>query len=125
MGSQPAIGQITWRDLTVPNAQEVRDFYSGVVGWDWSGQNMGGYDDFNMLSPETGETVAGICHARGSNAHLPPQWLVYITVADVDASAERCRKLGGKVLDGPRTMGDARFCVIQDPAGAVAALYGK
>ena len=125
MGSQPAIGQITWRDLTVPNAQEVRDFYSGVVGWGWSGQNMGGYDDFNMLSPETGETVAGICHARGSNAHLPPQWLVYITVADVDASAERCRKLGGKVLDGPRTMGDARFCVIQDPAGAVAALYGK
>lgn len=125
MGSQPAIGQITWRDLTVPNAQEVRDFYSGVVGWDWSGQNMGGYDDFNMLSPETGETVAGICHARGSNAHLPPQWLVYITVMDVDASAEQCRKLGGKVLDGPRTMGDARFCVIRDPAGAVAALYGK
>ena len=79
MGSQPAIGQITWRDLTVPNAQEVRDFYSGVVGWDWSGQNMGGYDDFNMLSPETGETVAGICHARGSNAHLPPQWLVYLS----------------------------------------------
>jgi hypothetical protein len=34
-------------------------------------------------------------------------------------------ELGGKVLLGPRAMGPkARYCVIQDPAGAFAALYG-
>ena len=83
---------------------------------------MGGYNDFNMNLPASGETVAGICHARGPNVKLPPQWLIYITVADVDESAKRCVEFGGKIIDGPRLMGEYRFCVIQDPAGAVAAL---
>jgi len=29
---------------------------------------------------------------------------------------------GGKLIDGPRMMGKSRFCVIQDPAGAMIAL---
>jgi predicted enzyme related to lactoylglutathione lyase len=28
---KPEIGSITWSDLTVPNAEEVKDFYSIVV----------------------------------------------------------------------------------------------
>ena len=118
----PPVGSITWRDLTVKEAEKVRDFYSKVVGWKTSPVDMGGYNDFNMNLPGSGETVAGICHARGPNAKLPPQWLIYITVADADESAKRCVELGGKIIDGPRMMGEYRFCVIQDPAGAIAAL---
>ncbi len=121
---QPEIGRIMWQDLTVPNAVEVRDFYVGVVGWEYTGHDMGDYADFNMNRPGAGDTVAGICHARGPNANVPPQWLVYIRVADVEESIRRCRELGGRVIDGPRDMGEERFCVIQDPAGAVAALIG-
>ena len=122
---QPSAGSIVWHDLTVPNAGEIRDFYSGVVGWESTEHDMGGYADFGMNQAAGGETVAGICHARGPNANLPAQWLIYVRVADVDASAERCRELGGTVLDGPREVGEERFCVIRDPAGAVAALIGK
>jgi predicted enzyme related to lactoylglutathione lyase len=32
-------------------------------------------------------------------------------------------ELGGKVGAGPRMMGGGRFCVIQDPAGAMCALF--
>lgn len=120
---QPAVGTITWHDLAVPEAEAVRQFYGEVVGWTSTAQDMGGYADYNMNLPDGGATVAGVCHTRGPNAKLPPQWLIYITVADVDASAKRCHELGGKVLDGPRSLGKGRFCVIQDPAGAVAALY--
>jgi predicted enzyme related to lactoylglutathione lyase len=61
---------------------------------------------------------------RGENTGLPAQWLIYITVADVEASAAKCVELGGKVLAGPRDLGgQGRFCVIQDPAGAVVALF--
>lgn len=120
--SETQFGAVAWRDLTVPNAAEVRDFYCRVVGWEFSEQPMGDYADFNILQPGTGDCVAGICHARGPNAKLPPQWLIYITVEDVDASAALCRQLGGSVLDGPRSMGSAKVCVIRDPAGAVAAL---
>jgi len=120
--NKPAVGSIAWRDLTVKDAEGVRDFYYKVVGWIASPVEMSGYNDFNMNLPGTGETVAGICHARGPNAKLPPRWLMYITVANVDESASRCVELGGKVIDGPRPMGEYRFCVIEDPAGAVAGL---
>ena len=123
--NQPQIGRILWQDLTVANAPEVRDFYSQVVGWTHTNHDMGDYEDFNMNHPETGETLDGICHAQGSNANIPPLWLVYIYVADVNESARRCLELGGKLIDGPRTMGTDKFCIIQDPAGAVAALISR
>ena len=116
-------GSILWVDLTVKDADAVRQFYQEVVGWTPEPVDVGGYDDYNMLPAPGAEPAAGICFARGVNADLPPQWLIYITTPDVDAAAERCRKAGGKVLHGPRQMGEGLFCVIQDPAGAVAALY--
>jgi predicted enzyme related to lactoylglutathione lyase len=119
---RPTVGRIAWQDLTVTDAREVRDFYSRVTGWVPSGVDMGGYEDFTMLDSD-GEAAAGICHARGENADLPPQWLVYIVVEDVESSAAACLEHGGEVLLGPREMGDAVFCVIRDPAGAVCALY--
>jgi len=123
----PEIGAIAWRDLTVENAGAVREFYEQVVGWEAVGVSMGDYEDYAMLPPgaagDESRCVAGICHARGSNADLPPQWLIYITVEDVNESAETCRKLGGEVLVEPRSMGGGRFAVIRDPAGAVCALW--
>ena len=119
---KPEIGSINWRDLTVPNADELRLFYTQVVGWKSTPCAMGDYEDFNIHAPDSDKVVAGICHARGVNAKIPPQWLVYITVADVDASAAICVDLGGEVIDGPRDMGDWRFCIVRDPAGAIAGL---
>ncbi len=117
-------GAITWADLTVPNAEAIKTFYSRVVGWQTEAVSMGAYSDFNMNLPESGKTVAGICHARGFNADLPAQWLVYITVANVEESAKHVIELGGKIISGPKDMdGYGRCCVIQDPAGAVAALF--
>jgi predicted enzyme related to lactoylglutathione lyase len=118
----PPIGSIVWQDLTVDNAEEIKQFYCDIIGWQAMPQNMGEYQDFNIITPGNGETVAGICHARGDNANLPAQWLIYITVEDADQSAQRCVALGGKIIDGPRAIGDQRFCIIQDPAGAVLAL---
>src|SRR6516162_10970244 len=121
---KPELRTIAWSDLTVKNAEQVRDFYAKVVGWKVESCDMGGgYSDFSMVASTTGEVAAGICHARGSNADLPPQWLVYIVVEDVDRSAAKCVEEGGQVVSGPRSLGDGRFCVIRDPAGAVCALY--
>ena len=123
MSKQNEPGGIGWIDITVDDSESLRDFYAEVAGWRPENVSMGEYDDFNMTLPGSGKPAAGICHARGSNAELPAQWLIYITVDNVDASAETCRALGGRVLVGPRAMGGGRFAVIEDPAGAVAALY--
>ncbi len=117
------IGAIGWVDLTVENAGELRDFYRDVVGWSDSALDMGGYSDFVMSLPASGTAVAGVCHARGPNAALPPQWLIYVTVADLEESMRRCAERGGEVIAERSVGSQGRFCVIRDPAGAVAALY--
>ena len=119
----PPVGTIIWRDLTVNDAEAIRDFYVKVVGWKPESVGMGDYHDFSMLPPGSREPEAGICHARGENADMPPHWLIYIVVDDLDRSVDDCVKLGGTVVAPPRGMMGGRFCVIRDPAGAVCGLY--
>jgi predicted enzyme related to lactoylglutathione lyase len=117
------VGKIGWIDMTAGNAEHVRDFYAAVVGLKPEEVSMGDYSDYNMTMPSSGTPVCGICHARGSNAELPSGWLVYFVVADVEKSLAACEAHGGKVLIEPRGLAGGRFCVIEDPGGATAALY--
>jgi predicted enzyme related to lactoylglutathione lyase len=118
------VGTIVGFDLTVPDAEAVRDFYAAVIGWTATPFDMGGYADYFMQPPGSDEPAAGIVHARGQNANLPPYWLAYIAVADLDASIQACESLGGALISGPSApAGEAnRYCVIRDPAGAYLAL---
>jgi uncharacterized protein len=116
-------GQIGWVDLTTPEAEGLRDFYAKVTGWKSSPVDMGGYQDYCMNAKD-GKTVAGICHARGQNAGLPPVWMVYIVVEDLDKSLRACVKLGGVAPGEPRVFGgEGRYAVIRDPSGTAAALF--
>lgn len=119
----PAPGRIGWVDLTVDDAPRLRDFYTAVTGWSAQGLSMGDYDDYVMSAPD-GSAQAGICHARGGNTGLPVTWLVYITVTDLDARLAHVEALGGRVIRAPKPAGPmGRFAVIEDPAGAVCALF--
>jgi len=123
MADDSQVGKIGWVDISVDDATGLREFYKNVVGWQSEDVSMGEYSDYSMLTPGSGEAVSGICHARGSNADLRGSWLIYIVVADVDESAAGCKANGGKVVVEPRGLAGGRFCVIEDPSGATAALY--
>jgi len=110
-------GKIFWQDLTIENADQVKDFYCEVIGWKASPVEQGGYQDWNILNDD-GDIVAGICHKRGEIANFPSQWLNYVSVEDVKAGVEKCLKLGGRVIEGPKLMGKSLYAIIQDPAGA-------
>lgn len=130
MSGQPPVGQVLWMDLTVPDAETIRDFYAEVVGLVAAPVEMDGYQDFMMTAPgpqpaDAAGGAVGICHARGSNADLPPQWLIYFCVADLDASLAAVDRLGGRRIGAIRTYGTDRFCAIEDPAGAACALFQK
>ncbi len=118
--SKSKIGTIGWVDLTVENAGAIRDFYQKVIGWESDDLSMGEYADYNMLPDKDADPVAGVCHARGTNQGMPAQWMIYVYVADLDKSMDACMANGGKILQLRR---DDGFCVIQDPSGAVMALY--
>lgn len=118
-------GQIAWVDLSVPDAVAVKQFYQKVVGWSSSEVSMGDYDDFCMHPSNDDDPVAGVCHAKGVNKDLPPCWIIYITVENLDQSIQHVTELGGEVILGPKQVGNDRYCVIMDPAGAYCALYEK
>lgn len=49
-------GQIGWLDLTVPDADSLREFYSDVTGWTPAPVSMGDYQDYCM-NPGDGQSV--------------------------------------------------------------------
>lgn len=124
--SEQHIGRIAWMDLTVDDASQVSEFYKNVVGWTVQGFDMGGYEDYCMNDPETGETLAGVCHAKGVNAQIPPTWIMYIGVANIDNSIAAVKEQGGKIHGDKRSDGKGGYyCLIQDPAGAYLMLWEK
>lgn len=117
-------GKILWQDLTVENAEEIKDFYSQVAGWQSSEVSQGDYNDFN-IHPRAGseEVIAGICHKRGELMNFPSQWLMYITIENLNDSIEKSKALGGKIIEGPKMMGKSHYAIVQDPAGAYFVLF--
>lgn len=117
------VGHIAWLDLTVPDAEATRDFYCQVIGWTSQGFEMsdadGAYHDYVLLGGD-GEAAAGICHARGTNRDVPPVWLVYLPVGDLDESTRRVQEDGGAVLK--RMDGPPAIAICTDPVGVVLAL---
>ncbi|MCO6357771.1 hypothetical protein BXY85_0699 [Roseivirga pacifica] len=115
-------GTIGWIDLSIPNAEEVKDFYAEVVGWKPEPVSMGDYNDYSMLAD--GEAKAGVCHKTGINSDIPSQWMIYINVEDLEKSLETVKAKGGKLLTEIKDMGAyGRTCYIQDPGGATCALF--
>ena len=117
-------GKLVWCDLTVPNATQVKDFYQDVVGFKVQAVSMGEYDDYSLQLPDTGEDVAGVCHAKGPNSDLPAQWMMYFMVDDLDASLDQAIQHGGKQRTPVKSYGpSSRYAIVEDPAGAVCALF--
>lgn len=120
------VGRIAWLDLTVPDAPATRDFYRQVVGWSVQEVAMddGGerYADYDMLAGD-GRPAAGVCHARGPNADLPPVWLIYLPVADLAESLRRVPQEGGSVLTTVQgDDGKPVYALVRDPVGVYVAL---
>lgn len=123
---EKGFGHIGWLDLTVQNATEIRDFYKAVIGWDTEDVAMSDgdqqYSDFNMVKGD-GEPGAGICHARGKNANMPPVWMMYLPVGDLADSLKHVQSGDGSIVNEYKNDdGQTTFAAIQDPVGAYLAL---
>lgn len=120
------LGSIVSADITVQNAEGLRDFYENVVGWNIEEMQLkdesGPYTDY-VMKDGSGNWAAGICHLRGPNTDMPPQWIVYVNVEDIERSVEKCKEFGGAVCKEQRNdRGILIYALIQDPTGAILAL---
>lgn len=116
---------MAWLDLSVTNADEVKDFYQKVVGWQDIAVDMGDYQDYAMKPADSEEPVAGICHAKGCNIDVPPAWLPYFLVENIETAVSDVKQLGGEMVTEVKSMGKDKYAMIKDPGGAVCALYQK
>ena len=117
------VGDWVWFDLMCKDVEAAKRFYTTVMGWGLEGWPMGD-QTYWMFKGSDGKTLGGLMALTGDMAHAPPAWVGYVSVANVDASTAKATKLGAKVLMPPTdipTVG--RFSTVQDPQGAVFALF--
>lgn len=110
-------GAFSWCELMTTDPASATEFYGTLFGWKVEAMNMG--MPYHVI--KVGEAgIGGIMGmAPGAPASMPPVWVPYVTVADVDALVKKVASLGGKVHVPPTdipTVG--RFAVIADPQGA-------
>jgi uncharacterized protein len=117
-------GSLTWTELSTRDTEAAKTFYTSLLGWKEKTSSGGGmtYTEFSVAD----EPFAGMMemNAQMVEMHIPPHWLSYFQVTDVDATASKAKELGGSVAVPPMDIpGAGRFAVIQDPSGATFALY--
>lgn len=111
-------GAWCWNELASPGMDASSDFYTGLFGWTLA--PFEGGDAPYLVISNAGRGIGGI---RPPQPGEPAYWLVYFATDDIDASLSRAEELGGTRLAGPTDIGIAKIGVVQDPQGAVFALY--
>ena len=116
-------GRFVWYDLVTTDPGGATDFYTKVAGWgtqDWPGTPTP-YTMWTTKDTPIGGVMKMMPEMQGS---MPPHWIGYVSVPDVDASAKDAESLGGKVLTAPMDIPEVgRFAVISDPQGAAIAIF--
>jgi hypothetical protein len=115
-------GQICWNELMTPSAEGAQKFYSALFGWKSNPMPMGDFT-YHMLSHDNRD-FGGIMAMTGPMWQgVPPHWMMYVAVDDVDAAADNVTALGGKVCVPPTDIPVGRFAVVNDPQGATFSLF--
>ncbi|MDQ6887131.1 MAG: VOC family protein [Gemmatimonadota bacterium] len=119
----PQPGNIVWNELVTTDHGKAFEFYSALFGWvKTTGVDMGGMGLYQMFGRPGGIPLGGMFN-KTKEMPMPPNWLPYVGVGDLDATVETVRKQGGKVLHGPADVPGGRIVQGMDPQGAMFALH--
>lgn len=111
-------GAFSWCELMTTEVEAAKAFYAKLFGWDMEDMSMQGMT--YTVVKAGGKEIGGIMATPKEAQGVPPMWGTYVTVNDVDVTAKTAEQLGARLLVPPRDIPNVgRFCVIQDPQGAV------
>jgi predicted enzyme related to lactoylglutathione lyase len=114
-----APGALCWNELNSPDPNASASFYSDLFGWEIA--PFEGSPDLYLSIKNQDANNGGIRELNPPG--MPPHWLVYFATDDLDGALAKVGELGGTTLAGPIDIQIARIAVIQDPQGAIFALY--
>jgi predicted enzyme related to lactoylglutathione lyase len=118
-------GTFCWVELATNDGEAAKKFYAELFGWTPDDLPLGAGMNYTMLKLD-GKDVGALYQIPPEMAAqgVPPNWLSYASVASADDTTAKAQELGATLLKGPfdvTTIG--RMAVIQDPTGAVFALW--
>ena len=113
-----AHGALSWNELATADLDASADFYRELFGW--KAEPFEGMAFPYRIIQNGDKSNGGI---RPSQENEPTYWLVYFGTDDIDASLAKATELGGTTLMGATDIGMGTIAIVQDPQGAVFALY--
>jgi predicted enzyme related to lactoylglutathione lyase len=107
---------LVWNELQTRDGAAAKAFYGAVFGWEGNA-DANGYVTYAV----NGRIQAGMIQMdENFPDNIPANWMPYIMVDDVQATADQAAALGGTVVMPPHAAGEmGTFTVIRDPQGAV------
>jgi predicted enzyme related to lactoylglutathione lyase len=118
-------GSFCWIELGTTDQSAAKKFYGSLFGWKADDSPMGPNEFYTMFSLEGRFT--GACYTLKPEMRaqgVPTHWLLYVTVANADETAAKIAPAGGKIIAPPfDVMEYGRMAVLQDPTGAVFAIW--
>ncbi len=110
-------GDFIWYELVTPDPDGAQAFYAPMLGW--TVKSAGLPDSDYRLAASFESEVAGIMKTP-AGAPMPPAWLGYVGVNDVDTMAASIIDGGGAVHKAANDIpGVGRMAFVADPQGAV------
>jgi predicted enzyme related to lactoylglutathione lyase len=118
-------GHVVWHELLTTDPTAALEFYGELLGWqETQAMDMPGSGTYHIYG--NGSRDLGGMFTPPTGYPLPPHFLYYVHVSDLDAATARVKKGGGEVWMGPMPIpGGDRITQGKDPQGAVFALHGK
>lgn len=111
------LGRHCWTELATRDVPAAKDFYHLVFGWDTHTGDMGGMEYTTFLNNRA--PVGGMYHMPHRMDGIPPHWMVYFSVADIQAAVAATHASGGVVLsDCMDVPGVGTMATIRDAQGA-------
>jgi uncharacterized protein len=115
-----AHGALSWNELASPDIDASAKFYGDLFGWTVTPMEGMGMP-YSTVQTAAGTNNGGIRPTMPPDS--PPHWLVYFGTDEIDASAAQAGELGASTLVETMDIGVGKIAVLQDPQGAVFALY--
>jgi predicted enzyme related to lactoylglutathione lyase len=117
-------GRFCWVELDTDDVDAAKKFYGSLLGWSIADMPMASGAGYGMASVG-GKSTGGMMALTPDmkKMGIPPNWLSYVAVDDIDAATKQAAALGGEVAVPPTTFGPGKFSVLKDPTGAAFALW--
>ena len=118
-------GSFCWIELATPDQSAAKSFYSSLFGWTPSDTPMGPGEVYTIFRLEGRDAAAAYTMRPEQRSQgVPPNWMLYISVASADDAAKRAKEAGGTVHMDAFDVGESgSMAVLQDPTGAVFAVW--